>query len=121
MSAASGNTAVFYRTRSDRRVRVNISELISRYEARRMFRRRTKGVEGVRCRELAQTSGMLIELIIFSAVVMVGIALLVSNPIKRVYSIATSMKGMVRAHLTTRLCSWVERPVAAIARRCAIE
>jgi hypothetical protein len=42
---------------------------------------------------------MLIELIMFSAVVMVGIALLVSNPIKRVCSIATSMKVMVRAHL----------------------
>jgi len=45
---------------------------------------------------------MLIELIMFSAVVMVGIALLVSDSIKRVYSIPRSMKVMVRAHLTTR-------------------
>jgi hypothetical protein len=60
---------------------------------------------------------MLIELIMLSAVVMVGIALLVSDPIKSVYSIATSVKGMVRAHLTTR--SRVGRPLAAAARRCA--
>lgn len=46
---------------------------------------------------------MLIELIMFSAVVMVGIALLVSDPIKRVYPITTSVKVMVRAHLPTPL------------------
>ena len=51
---------------------------------------------------------MLIELIMFSAVVMVGIALLVSDSIKRVYSIATSMKVMVRAHLTTRSAPGME-------------
>ena len=45
---------------------------------------------------------MLIELILFSAVVMVGIALLVSDSTKRVNPIATTMKVMVRAHLTTR-------------------
>jgi hypothetical protein len=67
---------------------------------------------------LAQSSGMLIELIMLSAVVMVGIALLVSDPIKTVYSIAKAMKVMVRAHLTTR--SGVGRPLAAAARRCAI-
>ena len=67
-----------------------------------MFRRRTRAVEGVRCRELAQSSGMLIELIMLSAVVMVGIALLVSDSIKRVYSIPRSMKVVVRAHHTTR-------------------
>jgi hypothetical protein len=60
-------------------VRWGISELTSRYDAKRMFRRRTRAVEGVRCRELAQSSVMLIELIMFSAVLMVGIALLVSN------------------------------------------
>lgn len=61
---------------------------------------------------------MLIELIIFSAVVMVGINLLVSDPSKRVYSIATTMKAMVRAQVTTR--SGVGRPLAAVARRGAI-
>ena len=61
---------------------------------------------------------MLIELIMLSAVVMVGIALLVSDPITSVYSIATSMKVMVRADLTMR--SGVGRPLAAAARRCAI-
>jgi hypothetical protein len=64
---------------------------------------------------------MLIELIMFSAVVMVGIALLVSDPSKKVYSIATSMEVMVRAHLTTLQCSGDGRPLAATARRCAIE
>jgi hypothetical protein len=78
---------------------VRMFELISRYEAKRMYRRRTRAEEGVRCRELAQSSGMLIELIMFSAAVMVGIALLVSDPIKRVYPITTSMNVMVRAHL----------------------
>jgi hypothetical protein len=62
---------------------------------------------------------MLIELIIFSVVIMVGINLLVSEPSKRVYSIATTMKVMVRAHLSTR--SGGGRPLAAVARRCAIE
>jgi hypothetical protein len=61
---------------------------------------------------------MLIELIIFSVVVMVGINLLVSDPSKRVYSIATNMKAMVRAQVTTR--SGVGMPLAAVARRCAI-
>jgi hypothetical protein len=64
---------------------------------------------------------MLIELIMFSAVVMVGIALLVPDSIERVYSIATSMQVMVRAHLATRQCSGDGRPLAATARRCAIE
>jgi hypothetical protein len=64
---------------------------------------------------------MLIELIMFSAVVVVGIALLVSDSNERVYPIATSMKVMVRIHLTTRLCSGNGRPLADTARRCAIE
>lgn len=105
MSAASGNTAFFYRGRSDRRVwgrRMREDIRPSRYEAEQMFRRRTRAVEGVRCQELAQSSGMLIELIMFSAVVMVGIALLVSDSIERVYSIPRSMKVAVRTHHTTR-------------------
>ena len=61
---------------------------------------------------------MLIELIMFSVVAMVGINLLVSDPSERPYSIATTMKVMVRAHFRTR--SGVGSPLAAIARRCAI-
>ncbi len=51
---------------------------------------------------------MLIELIMFSAVVMVGIALLVSDPIKRVYSIATSMKvtGPCSPHYPSVFRGW---------------
>lgn len=134
MSAASGNTAFFYRGRSDRRIwGRRMGEDIrthSRYEAKRIFRRRTRAVEGVRCRELAQSSGMLIELIMFSAVVMVGIALLVSDPIKRVYPITTSMKVSSHLHRTISrsicervsktLCEATPKPLHAPKENCSI-
>jgi hypothetical protein len=96
---------------------VRMFELTSRYEAKRMFRRRTRAEEGVRCRELAQSNGMLIELIMFSAAVMVGIALLVSDPITRVYPITTSMNVMVRAKT---LCEATPRPLHAPKENCSI-
>jgi hypothetical protein len=64
---------------------------------------------------------MLIELIMFSAVVMVGIALLVSDPIKRVYPITTSMKVMARAHLTTPLVLGGVKAAGSNRGRCAID
>jgi hypothetical protein len=64
---------------------------------------------------------MLIELIMFSAVVMVGIALLVSDPIKRVYPITTSMKVMARAHLTTPLVLGGVKATGSNCDRCAID
>jgi hypothetical protein len=63
---------------------------------------------------------MLIELIMFSAAVMVGIALLVSDPIKRVYSITTSMNVMVRAHLPSPLVL-EGKSIGSNRGRCAIE
>ena len=64
---------------------------------------------------------MLIELIMFSAVVMVGTLLLVSDSIKRVYPIATSMKVMVRAHLTTPLVLRGVKATGSHRGRCAID
>jgi hypothetical protein len=100
---------------------VKISKLTSKYEAERIFRRRTRAAEGVRCRELAQSSGMLIELIMFSAVVVVGIALLVPDSIKRVYPITTSRKVMVRAHLPTPLVLGGVKVTGSNHDRCATD
>lgn len=73
-----------------------------RYEAEQMFSRRTRGVGGVRYRSLAQSIGMLIELLMLSAVLKVGIALLCPNLVERVSSVAASMKAIVFAHRTVR-------------------
>ena len=73
---------------------------------------------------------MLIELIMFSAVVMVGIALLVSDPIKRVYPITTSMKVSSHLHRTISrsicervsktLCEATPKPLHAPKENCSI-
>lgn len=64
---------------------------------------------------------MLIELILFSAVVMVGIALLVADPLKRVYPITTSVKVMVRAHLPTPLVLRGAKATGSNRDGCAID
>ena len=73
---------------------------------------------------------MLIELIMFSAVVMVGVALLVSDSTKRVYPFTTSMK--VSSHLHRRisrsicervskaLCEASPKPLRAPKENCSI-
>jgi hypothetical protein len=73
---------------------------------------------------------MLIELIMFSAVVIVGIALLVSDPIKRVYPITTSMKVSSHRHRTISrsicgrvsktLCEATPKPLHAPKENCSI-
>jgi hypothetical protein len=97
---------------------VRTFDLTFRYEAEQTFRRTTRAVEGLRCRELAQSSGMLIELIMFSAVVMVGVALLVSDPIKRVYPITISRS--IGERVSKTLCEATPKPLHAAKENCSI-
>lgn len=63
---------------------------------------------------------MLIELIMFSVVVMVGLALLVPNSTKRVYPITTSMKAMVGAPLAAPLALGAVKSAGSHRDGCAI-